>query len=44
MIGEQELEQGKVAVKPLRESENGTIENQFEVAQTDLIQVLSERM
>lgn len=43
VIGEQELEQGKVAVKPLRESENGTIENQFEVAQADLIQVLAER-
>ncbi|MDO5666530.1 MAG: histidine--tRNA ligase [Alcaligenaceae bacterium] len=43
VIGEQELEQSKVAVKPLRESENGTIENQFEVAQTDLVQVLAER-
>ena len=43
VIGEQELEQGKVAVKPLRESESGNIENQFEVAQADLIQVLAER-
>ncbi|HZJ96887.1 MAG: histidine--tRNA ligase [Alcaligenaceae bacterium] len=43
VIGEQELERGIVAVKPLRESENGNIENQFEAAQTDLIQVLAER-
>lgn len=43
VIGEQELEEGKVSLKPLRESESGNIENQFEVAQTDLIQVLAER-
>ncbi|CAM5200534.1 histidine--tRNA ligase [Oligella ureolytica] len=43
VIGEQELERGIVAVKPLRESENGNIENQFEAAQTDLMQVLAER-
>lgn len=43
VIGEKELEQGIVAVKPLRESENGNIENQFEAAQADLIQVLAER-
>ena len=43
VIGEQELERGIVAVKSLRESENGNIENQFEEAQTDLIQVLAER-
>lgn len=43
VIGEQELAQGIVAVKPLRESESGNIENQFEVAQVDLIQVLAER-
>ena len=43
VIGEQELAQNKVAVKPLRESESGNIENQFEVAQADLVQVLAER-
>lgn len=43
VIGEQELEEGKVSLKPLRESESGNIENQFEIAQTDLIQVLAER-
>ena len=43
VIGEKELEQGIVAVKPLRESENGNVENQFEAAQADLIQVLAER-
>lgn len=43
VIGEQELAEAKVAVKPLREAENGTIENQFEVAQADLIKVLAER-
>lgn len=43
VIAEQELEKGIVAVKPLRESESGNIENQFEVAPADLIQVLAER-
>lgn len=43
VIGEEELAQDKVALKPLRASENGTIENQFEVAQADLVQVLAER-
>lgn len=43
VIAEQELEKGTVAVKPLRESESGNIENQFEVALADLVQVLAER-
>ncbi len=43
VIGEEELAQNKVALKPLRATENGTIEHQFEVPQADLVQVLAER-
>lgn len=43
VIGEEELAQNKVALKPLRATENGTIEPQFEVPQADLVQVLAER-
>lgn len=43
VIGEEELAQNKVALKPLRATENGTIEHQFEVPQADLVQMLAER-